>query len=310
MDPLKLIFGTRGSQLALKQTELVISKLKVFFPHVECEIRIIRTQGDRLLNTPLARLAGKGAFVSEIEEALARGEIDVAVHSLKDLPTELHPQLLIAAVPERADFRDVLYAPRHGTFDALPEGACVGTSSLRRAAQLKRLRPDLIVRDIRGNVDTRLRKVDEGQYDATILAAAGLQRLNMRKHITDIFSPRQIFPAPGQGALAVQIAREREPLHQLFSLLDDAETRQAVIAERSVLKHLGGGCAVPLGTYATCVNGWLTLRSVVIHPQGSAALFEEEEGPMEQAESIGACVARRLLERGAEKLIQQVVDHE
>lgn len=296
-----LVIGSRGSQLALWQARHVQTRLAEL--GVEARIEIIRTTGDKITGVPLAKVGGKGLFTKEIEEALLEGRIDLAVHSLKDLPTVLPRGLTLAAVPEREETADALIGAR---LAELPPGACVGTSSLRRAAQLRALRPDLVIENIRGNLDTRLRKLDEGQYHAILLAAAGLRRLGWADRIAELLTPEQMIPAAGQGALAIE-TREEGPALAICRALDHAPTRAAVTAERALLAGLGGGCQVPIGAHAAPgADGLLHLQAVVAHPEGHALLRHEMTGPAEQARELGEACARALLDAGARVILRQV----
>jgi hydroxymethylbilane synthase len=265
----------------------------------ECRIEIIKTTGDKITDVPLAKVGTKGLFTKEIEEALLDGRADLAVHSLKDLPTELPEGLVLAAVPEREDPRDAIVGKKLAD---LPLGAKVGTSSLRRAAQLRQLRPDLQVESVRGNLDTRLRKLDEGQYDAILLAAAGLRRLGWGDRIAEVLSPDQMCPAVGQGALAI----ETRAGFGGVAVLDHADTHIAVMAERGVLGALGGGCQVPIGAYATVSEGRVHLMAIVAAPDGTQVVRAEAEGAVSEASQIGARVAAELLERGARQILEAV----
>ncbi len=299
-----LIFGSRGSKLALAQTQSIMAALERRFPGLRCELKIIKTLGDRILDQPLAKIEGKGLFVKEIEKALISGEIDVAVHSLKDLPTEQPEELIIAAIPERVDARDVLYHPRHLTLAELPPMARIGTSSLRRSAQLRRLRPDIRLSDIRGNVDTRMRKVDAGEYDATVLAAAGLVRLDMLNARMAFFSFFDMLPAPGQGALAIEAHRDNERALRYVRTLNHEPTALAVLAERTVLSALGGGCAIPLAAFAQVDGNDIHLQARVIHPDGAPMLSDSGHARRDQAEGLGRQIAEKLIQQGAHDIIQ------
>src|SRR5215212_612833 len=250
---MKLIFATRPSALARWQTQWVIQALKTFHPDLACEEKVITTQGDKILDRPLPEIGGKGLFTQELENELLSGAVHCAVHSLKDLPVENPEGLTIGCVPFRADVRDALISKHGFTLAELPPGAIVGTSSLRRAAQLLAARPDLKIESLRGNVDTRLRKALEGQYDAIILAGAGLTRLGLGGHVTEWLPLEVMLPAPGQGALAVQCRIDDETTLGLLSALDDESTRRAVVAERAFLRGLGGGCALPVAAYAETI---------------------------------------------------------
>lgn len=295
-----LVIGSRGSQLALWQANHVKSRLEAL--GVEVRIEIIKTTGDKITDVPLAKAGGKGLFTKEIEEALLDGRIDLAVHSLKDLPTDLPAGLTLAAVPEREVPFDALLG---ATLDSLKRGAKVGTSSLRRAAQLKALRPDLVVENIRGNVDTRLRKLDEGQYDAILLAAAGLRRLGWASRITELLPASTMCPAVGQGALAIE-TRDSGPALEICAQLDDATARACVTAERALLAALGGGCQVPAGAHATVNDDRIALYAVVAHPDGSTVLRHESDGSLDAPEALGRAVAQALLDRGAHAILTAV----
>jgi len=292
-----LVIASRGSQLALWQARWVAAQLSA--AGQECRIEIIKTTGDKITDVPLAKVGTKGLFTKEIEEALLDGRAHLAVHSLKDLPTELPEGLVLAAIPEREDPRDAMVGR---TLANLPLGAKVGTSSLRRAAQLRQLRPDLQVESIRGNLDTRLRKLDEGQYDAILLAAAGLKRLGWGDRIAEILSPEQMCPAVGQGALAIEARAGFDGV----KLLDHADTRTAVLAERGVLGALGGGCQVPIGAYATVSEGRVHILAIVAAPDGTQVIRAEAQGPAEEASQIGASLAAELLTRGARQILEAV----
>ncbi len=288
--------GTRGSALALWQARWVASQLEAagFIPSIE----VIHTTGDRVLDVTLAKVGTKGMFTKEIEEALLSGSIDIAVHSLKDMPAEIPPGLTLAAVPVRADARD---AACGRLLDELPKGAKVGTSSPRRSAQVRALRPDLEILDIRGNVDTRLRKLDEGRYDAILLASAGLDRLGWGNRIVERFDPSRLCPAPGQGALAIEAREGSESAQLAARVLDDEAARLAVTAERAVLLELGAGCQAPVGAHATARNGVLHLDTVVALPDGSRIVRWNEKGS--EPATLGRNAARRMLERGADEIL-------
>ncbi len=292
-----LTIASRGSQLALWQARWVEARLSE--SGCAARIEIVKTTGDAVADAPLARIGGKGVFTKEIEEALLACRADLAVHSLKDLPTELPAGLVLAAVPQREDPRDAVVG---STLAALPEGAKVGTSSLRRAAQLRKLRPDLVIESIRGNIDTRLRKWREGQYDAIVLAAAGLKRLGWEDRITEILPPEVMCPAVGQGALGIETRPDGAGFAAAVPL-DDPATRAAVTAERSLLAALGGGCQVPIGAHAIVVDSRLRMIGVVAAPDGSQLISAESEGGAGEAEAIGRDVAAMLLGRGARAIL-------
>lgn len=300
---LHLRIGSRGSQLALWQANHISAKLRT--QGHEVSIEIIRTTGDAMQNLAFAQVGAKGMFTKEIEDALAEGRIDLAVHSLKDLPTVLAEPFTLAAIPERADPRDVFVSVRYESFAALPAGSRIGTSSLRRRAQLGAQRRDLEYVEFRGNVDTRLRKLAEGQVEAIILAAAGLERLGLTEHVRERFSALVLCPAAGQGALAVETRADDAATIQALGFLDDARTRFAVTAERTALAALGGGCQVPIGINCSFMESKWFITGVVATPDGSGVVREELErhagaGP----ESLGEELARRLLEQGAGELLE------
>jgi hydroxymethylbilane synthase len=295
-----LVIASRGSQLALWQARWVQAQLTA--AGHECRIEIIKTTGDKITDVPLAKVGTKGLFTKEIEEALLDGRADLAVHSLKDLPTELPTGLVLAAVPEREDPRDAVIGKK---LAELPQGARVGTSSLRRSAQLRKLRPDLVIESVRGNLDTRLRKLDEGQYDAILLAAAGLKRLGWGDRIAEILTADVMCSAVGQGALAIE-TRESGAGFDACSALDHAASHAAVMAERGVLGSLGGGCQVPIGAYATVDGGTIRLLGVVASPDGSEIIRAESSGPVAEAESLGQRLGATLLERGARAILDNV----
>lgn len=292
-----LVIASRGSQLALWQARWVQSRLA----ELGCESRIdvIRTTGDKITDVPLSKVGTKGLFTKEIEEALLERRADLAVHSLKDLPTELPAGLELAAIPPREDPRDAMVG---ASLAELPAGARVGTSSLRRSAQLRHARPDLRIESVRGNLDTRLRKLDEGQYDAIVLAAAGLKRLGWGERIRELFEPETMCSAVGQGALAIETNGGAGL--EACRKLDHAATRAEVTAERALLAALGGGCQVPIGARARAHNGRISLMGVVISPDGSQLVRERAEG--EDAETLGREMGRRLLERGGRAILDAV----
>ncbi len=288
-----LIIGSRGSHLALWQANHIAARLKQL--NIETEIQIIKTTGDHLQTASLVQAGGKGLFTKEIEEALLGRSIDIAVHSLKDLPTENPEGLGLAAIPQREDPSDALVGAR---LSELPQRAHVGTSSNRRAAQLRILRPDLRISPVRGNVDTRLRKQREGQYDAIMLAAAGLKRLGLENEIAELFTPDQICPAPGQGALAIQ-TRLADPAFEMCSALAHQATAQEVGCERAVLAGLGGGCQLPIGAFAQVKEKHLRVIAGVFAPDGLRFLRANAEGEPNRWQEIGRTLAEELIERGA-----------
>jgi hydroxymethylbilane synthase len=301
--PRQIRIGSRGSQLALWQANHIAEKLRAC-GH-EASIEIIRTTGDAMQSLTFAQVGTKGMFTKEIEEALADGRIDLAVHSLKDLPTTLADSFTLAAIPERADPRDAFVSTRYESFAALPQGARIGTSSLRRQVQLRAQRRDLEYVQFRGNVDTRLRKLAEGQADAIILAVAGLERLNRTEYLREKFPALILCPAAGQGALAIETRRNDAETIQALGFLDDAATRFAVTAERAALAALGGGCQVPIGIHCEAVGEGFLIAGVVAAVDGSSVLRAElEHQTGTSAEAVGEKLARRLLEQGADLLLQ------
>jgi hydroxymethylbilane synthase len=300
--------GSRGSKLALWQSNWVKDRLERRFPGLEVSIHIIKTTGDRLQQeaAPPESLP-KGLFTKEIQDAMLRNEVDVAVHSLKDLPTDLHEGLCMAAITKREDVHDALICRTAGLkLQDLAPGARVGTSSTRRKSQLLNLRPDLVVEDLRGNVDTRLRKLDEGQYDAIILAAAGLIRLGLKERISELISADQIVPAVGQGALAIETRIDDKDTQKYIRALNHKTTRIACTAERIFLNALGGGCQVPIAAYAQIEAGKLNLRGCVASIDGTAVIKRTISGPIEEAEFLGSRLAEKILAAGADKLIKEL----
>lgn len=292
-----LVIGSRGSQLALWQAYYVQRRLES--RGIECRVEIIQTTGDRIVDAPLGRIGVKGLFTKEIEEALLARKVDLAVHSLKDLPTDLPKGLTIAATPHREYANDVMVGKR---LRALKPGERVGTSSVRRIAQLRRYRPDLQVEPIRGNIDTRLKKLDEGEYDAIVLAAAGLRRLGWNERIAEVLAPEVMCPAVGQGALAIE-TRTEGPGFESCSVLDHPWTRLCVTAERAVLASLGGGCQIPMGSFASIEESEMHLTGVVVAPDGSRLIREQTEGDYTQPLKLGRQIGERLIARGALDLI-------
>lgn len=303
-SPMTLLrIGTRGSQLALWQANYVRDRLRALAPDRPIELVEIQTEGDLIRDVPLVQLGGQGAFTKAIQQALLDNRADIAVHSLKDLPTFAVAGLLLAAVPERGPSGDAFVSNRHRSFVSLPTGAVVGTSSLRRQAQLLQRRPDLKLVNLRGNVETRLRKLEDQGLDAIVLAEAGLVRLGLQQHITEILDRSWMLPAVGQGALGLECRTDDLPTRSLLEHLNHAETQAAVLAERAMLRGLGGGCAVPIGAASNVANGILTLRGVVLPPDGSQRVEAETAGPLEKCESLGERLARELLARGARELL-------
>jgi hydroxymethylbilane synthase len=298
----KLRIGSRGSQLALWQANHISSLLRE--QGHEVEIEIIKTTGDKITDVALAMVGTKGMFTKEIEEALAENRVDFAVHSLKDLPTELPPGFELVAITTRVNPRDVFLSVKYDSVKALPKGALVGTSSLRRQAQLKVSRPDLVIHPLRGNVDTRVRKLEEGGYDAIILAAAGLTRLGKTQLVKEVLSEEFMCPAAGQGALGIEIRAGDAQMRQYLAFLDDADARAATTCERALLNKLGGGCQVPIGAFAEVHDGTLSLTAIVAQPDGSLILREQQTGTDPVA--LGEHVGEILLQRGATKILGDV----
>ena len=302
----KIIIGTRGSRLALWQAEFVRAQLKEKHPQISVELEIIKTFGDRQQNVSLTEIGGQGVFVKELETALLEKRIDLAVHSLKDLPTVLPENLHISAVLKREDVRDALVVGKESNANSisdLPENAVVGTSSLRRASQIKNLRPDLQIKDLRGNVDTRIAKLDAGEYDAIILAAAGLKRLGCEHRITAFLSFDEMLPQVGQGALAIETRKDDSETNNLVAVLNDAETRACVEAERAFLRGLGGGCQFPIAAHARIEENEMRLEGLVAKPDGSEILRDARTGDSAKAKENGKALALRLLAKGAQNLI-------
>jgi hydroxymethylbilane synthase len=301
-----VVLGTRGSKLAVQQSEWVQAQLHRLAPHVTVTLQRIQTSGDKILDVPLAQIGGKGLFVKEIEEALLSGEIDLAVHSMKDVPTELPESLAILCVPPREDPRDALISREGLVFNDLPRGARIGTSSLRRQSQLLHARPDLTIAMLRGNLDTRLRKLREGQFDAIVLAAAGLRRLAWAHEITEYLAPQISLPAIGQGALGIEGRRDDLFIRSLLSGLNHASSMTAVLAERALLHRLQGGCQVPIAAHATVTGTGVRLEGLVSSVDGKELFRETADGTIEDPESIGIQLAERLLARGGDRILRAI----
>jgi hydroxymethylbilane synthase len=299
--------GTRGSQLALWQAKWVQKAIRDHWPGVEPELLMIKTTGDRILDVPLAKVGGKGLFVKEIEEALLEGRIDLAVHSMKDMPAELPHGLCIGAVPARENPLDALIAKTHQSLRDLPKGARVGTSSLRRSAQLLHHRSDLSIEPLRGNLDTRLKKLSTTDLDAIVLAAAGLRRLGLANRITATLEPDIMLPAVGQGALCIESRTNDDTISTIISALDDATSHTAVMAERAFLHRLEGGCQVPIAGHATIDNDdRIAITGLVAQLDGSRIIKETIEGPCDQSASLGLQLADALLSRGAAQILERL----
>lgn len=300
----RIVVGTRKSPLALTQTEWVMAELKKHHPDLEIGMEKIVTKGDRILDVTLSKVGGKGLFIKEIEQAMYDGTVDFAVHSLKDMPTEMPEGLMIVAITHREDPRDVIISRTGCSFAELPVGAKVGTSSLRRAAQLKHARPDIEIVSVRGNINTRLAKLEEMELDAIVLAAAGLERMGWPDKISERLSTELCIPAVGQGALAIQCRSEDKEIRELLSVLDDPATRQIVAAERTLLGKLNGGCQIPIGAFAEFVGEELKLTGIVGSSDGMTLLKETATGTDPVA--LGQAVSQSLIEKGAGEILARV----
>ncbi|MFM5034877.1 MULTISPECIES: hydroxymethylbilane synthase [Aeromonas] len=301
-----LRIATRKSPLALWQANFVKDRLEALYPDLRVELVPMSTQGDKILDTPLAKVGGKGLFVKELETAMLEGRADIAVHSMKDVPVEFPEGLGLHTICEREDPRDAFVSNRFKQIDELPQGAVVGTSSLRRQCQLRAARPDLVIRDLRGNVNTRLAKLDAGEYDAIILAAAGLKRLEMAHRITAFIEPEQSLPANGQGAVGIECRLDDVELHALLAPLEHTETRIRVLTERAMNRALQGGCQVPIGAYALVQGDEIWLRGLVGSPDGTQVIRDEIRGPLTDGEALGHTLAQRLLADGADGILAEV----
>lgn len=306
MTPEKIRIGTRGSKLALFQANWVKSELIRLFPGLAVDIEIIKTRGDKILDVPLAKVGGKGLFVKEIEEALLDRSIDIAVHSMKDMPSELPEGLFIGAVPKREIPNDVLISNGTTPLVKFQQGATIGTSSLRRASQILAIRPDFQIVPLRGNVDTRIGKLKNGEMDGIILAAAGVKRLNLEHHVTEVIDTNTILPAVGQGALCIEARRSDDSLIAILKGLDDPQTHLAVSGERAFLKRLEGGCQVPIAAYGTLVNDDLILTGLVADLDGSKVLKETMQGKKNDFLKLGIELAERLLAKGAAPILERL----
>ncbi|KPJ97305.1 MAG: hydroxymethylbilane synthase [Desulfobacterales bacterium SG8_35] len=306
----RIKIGTRGSLLATTQSTWVKNQIEAAHPGVSVELEIIVTKGDKILDVPLAKVGGKGLFVKEIEEALLRRDVDLAVHSMKDVPSELPEELHLGIIPLRENPHDAFISTRYAGIADLPQGATVGTSSLRRRAQLAALRPDLDIVDLRGNLDTRLRKLEEGQFQAIILAAAGLNRLGMSGRATGYFSAKEMLPAVGQGALGIELRKDDAELLAGLAFLNDAKTTVAVTAERAFLFRLEGGCQVPIGAFAEVKDGEVQLTGLVASVDGKEVLKDSISGPEAEAQELGTRLANKLLDMGGREILAEVYGQE
>jgi hydroxymethylbilane synthase len=302
--PLRI--GTRGSKLALAQSEWVKGRIEAQHPDIQVELVSVKTTGDKILDAPLSKIGGKGLFVKEIEEALLSERIDLAVHSMKDVPAALPEGLILATFPEREDPRDAFVSNKYNGLEQLPRGARVGTGSLRRLAQLLHIRPDLELMPMRGNVDTRLRKLEAGEYEAIILAASGLRRLGLKDRISQALGVEQIIPAIGQGALGLEVRRDDEETIGRIEFLNHRGTEITVKAERAFLMELGGGCQVPLAAFCRPENGRLLLEGMVAELDASKVLRDQIKGEESEAEEMGIALARRLLAAGADEILERI----
>ena len=302
----QIIIGTRGSKLALWQADYVEQRLREEYPSLKVTQKRISTKGDRILDVPLAKIGGKGLFTKELEEEMLSGAIDLAVHSLKDMPAKVPDGLMIAAVTKRLDPGDALVSNRFSSFSELPQGARVGTSSLRRRAQLLCARPDLTMIDLRGNVNTRLRKLDEGEYDAIVLAVAGLKRLGFADRIREVLPQTMVLPAVGQGALAIETRADDSETRDMLAFLRDDDTVCCAEAERSFLARVEGGCQVPVGVYATAEGDDMNVEAVIASLDGQRSYRGNVKGERKDAAKLGEGLAEKLLDEGGAKILQEL----
>jgi hydroxymethylbilane synthase len=308
--PSRIVIATRESELALWQARHIEARLRALYPGIETRLLGMTTEGDRVLGTPLAKIGGKGLFVKELELALESGDADIAVHSMKDVPMNLAPGFAIAAITEREDPRDAFVSNQYRTLDDLPAGSVIGTSSLRRESQLRARYPGIRIEPLRGNVQTRLRKLDEGRYAAIILAAAGLKRLGLSARITAVLEPSHTLPAVGQGALGIECRSAREDIIRALAPLNHADTRWCVEAERALSRALAGSCQVPLGGYAEISGGQARLRGFVASPDGRQMVSDEEGAASASAATdLGNAVAQRLIAKGAREILAALEGH-
>ena len=304
--PQHLVIATRESALALWQAHYIQARLQALYPEAQVDILGMTTTGDQILNSPLARIGGKGLFVKELEQALAEGRADLAVHSMKDVPMNLPEGFELAAIGEREDPRDAFVSNTYANLEALPAGSIVGTSSLRRQSQLMARFPHLKIESLRGNLQTRLRKLDEGQYAAIILAAAGLKRLGLEQRITSLIEPEHSIPAVGQGALGIEICTGRDELKAWLAPLDHAETAACVIAERAMSRALAGSCQVPLGAFARIEHDTLSMTGFVSSVDGQRMVRAAVQGTPQHAEALGHTLAQQLVAQGADKILAEL----
>ncbi len=302
-SPNRLVIATRASRLALWQAEHVQSAVQALYPGLNVELLKLSTRGDEILDRSLSKVGGKGLFVKELENALLDGRADLAVHSLKDVPVDMPDPFRLAVIMARADYRDAFVSPRFDSLESLPVGAVVGTSSLRRESQLKARFPHLVIQPLRGNLDTRLSKLDSGQYDAIILAAAGLQRLGLANRIRSFLSVDESLPAAGQGALGIEILQARPDLLELLTPLSCSDSTICALAERAVSRALGGSCQVPLAAFAQVVGRNVHLRALIAMPDASIVLKAEGTAPADQGEALGLSLAQELMAKGADRIM-------
>ena len=303
---MKIRIATRKSALALWQAEHVAARLAALPGVTSTQLLPMSTRGDEILDRSLQKIGGKGLFIKELEVAMQNGEADLAVHSMKDVPADMPAGFCLAAILERANHADALVSKNKLQLDELPEGACIGSSSLRRQAQLKMLRPDVRVEPLRGNVNTRLAKLENGDFDAIVLAAAGLERLGLDHHISQQFSPQEMLPAAAQGVLGIECLEENSTLRELLEQLTDETTLQTTTAERTIARVLQANCQSPVAAHATIDNGSLQLTALVAHPDGTQSISASDSGPVSDAAAIGAALAESLLQQGARELLASI----
>ena len=304
-----VVIGTRGSKLALWQAEHIAGRIRARYPEIEVTLKKIVTTGDKILDVPLAKIGGKGLFTKELENAMLNGEIDLAVHSLKDMPTELPEGLMLAAITTRADASDAFVSLRYKSLDALPQGAKVGTSSLRRRAQILKYRPDLQTIDLRGNLDTRIKKLENQEMDAIILATAGLKRLGLEQYITQILPIEICLPAVGQGALAIETRQADAEVLSVLEFLNDSETIAAVTAERAYLREVQGGCQVPVGVHGEVNGDQLLLEATILKIDGTREVREQICGCCSEAEELGIKLAQKMLAAGGKEILDELIEY-
>ena len=299
----KIRIGTRKSKLALWQANLIALAIKSTYPEIKVELAYIMTKGDKILDSPLSKIGGKGLFTKELESQMLEGNVDLAVHSLKDVPAQLAPEFTIAAITKREIPFDAFVSNKYKSFQELPQGALIGTSSLRRRAQLLAIRPDLKIENLRGNVDTRLKKLDEGKFDAIILAAAGLKRLGHESRITELLSPEIMLPAVGQGAIAVETLTSNREICDILKFLDDPNAHAATDTERAFLRIVEGGCQVPIGVFAKIEDNKITAEAIIASIDGQRIIRDKISGDISSAEAIGENLANKLLDAGGREIL-------